>query len=126
VGEHFTGTEGHADTSDRSIAIDGSYEWSFDEDVTNPYVQEHTDLIASIRAGEPLNEGRRVADSVLTGIMGREAAYTGRKVTWDEIDDPELDLAPKAESFHELPQPPVPTPGVTKPDRTVWGDDSKS
>jgi len=126
VGEHFTGTKGHADTSDRSITIDGSYEWSFDEDVTNPYVQEHTDLIASIRAGEPLNEGRRVADSVLTGIMGREAAYTGRKVTWDEIDDPELDLAPKAESFHELPQPPVPTPGVTKLDRTVWGDDSKS
>ena len=27
-------------------------------------VQEHTDLVASIRAGKPLNEGRRMADSV--------------------------------------------------------------
>jgi predicted dehydrogenase len=126
VGEHFSGTKGYADTSDRSITIDGKYEWSFDKEVTNPYVQEHTDLIASIRAGEPLNEGRRVAESVLTGIMGREAAYTGKEITWKEINDPELDLAPKAKGFHGLPQPPVPTPGVTKLDRTVWGGGGKS
>lgn len=122
VGEHFSGTKGHADTSDRSITIDGTYEWSFEEDVTNPYVQEHTDLIASIRAGEPLNEGRRVANSVLTGIMGREAAYTGREVTWEEIDDPGLDLAPKADTFRDLPFPDVPTPGQTSLNRTVWGN----
>lgn len=121
VGEHFTGTKGHADTSDPSLSIDGTYDWSFQEDVTNPYVQEHTDLIASIRAGEPLNEGRRVAESVLTAIMGREAAYTGREVTWDEIDDPTLDLAPKADTFRGLPFPAVPEPGQTKLDRTVWG-----
>lgn len=121
VGEHFIGTKGHADTSDRRIQIDGTHEWSFDKDVTNPYVQEHTDLIASIRAGEPLNEGRRVANSVLTAIMGREAAYTGKVVTWEEIDDPSIDLAPKARKFRGLPFPDVPEPGRTKLDRTVWG-----
>jgi len=126
VGEHFSGTEGHANTSDRNIAIDGNHEWTFDKDVTNPYVQEHTDLIESIRAGEPLNEGRRVAESVLTGIMGREAAYTGKEITWEEINNPDLDLAPKPESFHELPQPPVAEPGRTKLDRTAWGGGSKS
>ena len=126
VGEHFAGTEGHAKTSDRNIEIQGTYDWTFEEDVTNPYVQEHTDLIASIRDGAPLNEGRRVAESVLTGIMGREAAYTGQEITWEEINDPELDLAPKASRFRELPIPPVPTPGQTKLDRTVWGGESRS
>ena len=27
----------------------------------NPYVEEHKNLVASIRAGSPLNEGRRFA-----------------------------------------------------------------
>ena len=41
------------------------------------YVQEHTDLIASIRDGKPLNELKQVAESTLTAIMGRMSAYTG-------------------------------------------------
>ena len=126
VGEHFTGTKGHAKTSDRTIKIEGATDWTFDEDAPNPYVKEHADLIASIRAGEPLNEGRRVAESVLTGIMGREAAYTGKEITWDEINDPELDLAPQPTGFHSLPVPPVAEPGQTKLDRRVWGDETQS
>src|SRR5262249_12978750 len=44
---------------------------------TDPYVQEHTDLIASIRAGKPSNELKNVAESTQTAILGRMAAYTG-------------------------------------------------
>jgi len=121
VGEHFAGTEGHANTSDRTIEIKGATDWTFDEDAPSPYVKEHADLIASIRAGEPLNEGRRVAESVLTGIIGREAAYTGKEITWDDIKDPELDLAPQPTDFHSLPFPPVAEPGQTRLDRRVWG-----
>ena len=51
----------------------------------DPYLQEHTDLIESIRKGEPLNELKTVAESTLTAIMGRESAYTGKVVTWDDI-----------------------------------------
>lgn len=123
VDEHFTGTEGHAKTSDRTIKIEGKTDWTFDENAPSPYVKEHADLIASIRAGEPLNEGRRIAESVLTGIMGREAAYTGKEITWDEIDDPSIDLAPQPTDFHSLPVAPVAEPGQTKLDRRVWGGD---
>jgi hypothetical protein len=42
-------------------------------------VAEHADLIKSIRDGKPLNEGRRVAESTLCAIMGRESAYSRRK-----------------------------------------------
>ena len=45
---------------------------------SSPYLQEHIDLIASIRAGKPLNEAEQIAESTLTAIMGRMPAYTGQ------------------------------------------------
>ena len=44
----------------------------------SPYRQEHEDLIASIRDGKPINEAQAVAESTMTGILGREAAYSGQ------------------------------------------------
>ena len=51
----------------------------------NPYVQEHIDLINAILKDTPLNEAKQVADSTLTAIMGREAAYSGAGVEWDTV-----------------------------------------
>ena len=42
-------------------------------------MQEHTDLIESIRSGKPINELKNVAESTLTAIMGRMSAYTGKE-----------------------------------------------
>ena len=117
--ELFEGTEGTARTSDEEVEIYGTYDWRYEGPTPNPYVQEHADLIASIRAGDPLNEGRRVAESVMTAILGREAAYTGQEITWEEIIEADFDLMPEPSSFRPLPVPPVPTPGVTTLDRSV-------
>src|SRR6185503_1185445 len=113
VGEHFIGSAGN---SDGHTFIEGETPFKVDSTAprVNPYVQEHADFIASIRAGKPLNEGRRVAETTLTAIMGREAAYTGRDVTWDEISNAALDLVPKTIAFGPIATPPVPIPGVTK------------
>ena len=119
VGERFAGTKG---TSDARSYIRGVNEWQRPRPAVRPptpYVLEHVDFIASIRAGKPLNEGRQVAESTLTAIMGREAAYTGRDVTWDEISAAPLDLVPKTIAFGPIATPPVPVPGVTKLARTV-------
>jgi myo-inositol 2-dehydrogenase / D-chiro-inositol 1-dehydrogenase len=51
--------------------------WRFKGGDPNPYSQEHLDLIASIRAGQPINEARNVAESTMTAIIGREATYSG-------------------------------------------------
>ena len=51
----------------------------------NPYVQEHIDLINAILNNTELNETKNVTDSTLTAIMGREAAYSGAEVKWDDI-----------------------------------------
>jgi predicted dehydrogenase len=116
VSEHLVGTKG---TSNAASWIKGPKAWRLEAEAPNPYVQEHKDLIASIRNGQPLNEGRQVAESTLTAIMGREAAYTGQVITWDEILNAELDMMPKNLGFGPLPLPPVAVPGVTKVNRTT-------
>ena len=72
---------------------------------------EHADLIASIRAGEPLNEAEFVAQSTLTAIMGREAAYTGKVITYDEYLKSDLKLGPETIEFGPAETRPVPIPG---------------
>lgn len=94
---------------------DGSkiFEVSYEGDA---YVQEHIDLIASIRAGQPIIEAREVADSSLTGVMGRMAAYTGEEVTWDFVTrESVLDLMPAELTLQTSFEPrPVPAPGREK------------
>lgn len=94
--------------------IKGDRPWKFEGEETNPYVQEHTDLIASIRSGKPLNEGRQVAESTMCAIMGRMSAYTGRAISWDwAMNASKLDLTPKAMVFGPNPVDPPAVPGTT-------------
>ncbi len=79
-----------------------------------PYVQEHTNLIASIRAGKPMNELKNVNESSLTAVMGRMAAYTGKAVTWEQALNSKEDTFPaKLDWDMKLTVPPVAQPGKT-------------
>ena len=113
IGEHFIGTKGSSDPAGK---IFGSSAWTYEapEKPVSPYVQEHSDLVASIRSGKPYNELKQVAESTLTAIMGREAAYTGQELTWDEVLNADQDLTPPQTTFGPLEVPPVPMPGRTK------------
>jgi hypothetical protein len=110
---------GTAGTSNGFSWIRGGNAWRWEGEDVNPYVQEHADNIAAIRAGTPLNEGHQIAESVLSAIMGREAAYTGLDITWDQILNSSQNLTPATWEFGTMPIPPVPVPGVTKIDRTL-------
>jgi predicted dehydrogenase len=81
---------------------------------TTPYVAEHTAMAASIRGDGPyVNHGMTVAESTMTCIMGRESAYSGQKITWDQIMNSQLDLFPKAFGYDLKRDPtPFPVPGV--------------
>jgi predicted dehydrogenase len=114
VGERFQGTKGFAVPESRIEDLNQKVVWKYQapEDANpNPYEVEHADLIASIRAGKPINEGQRAAESTLTAIMGRIAAYTGKLVTWKQAMNSKLDLTPKTLAFGPLPMTPVPMPG---------------
>lgn len=111
VGERFAGSKGTSNGYDR---VEGkkSWKWSGAGNIL-PYVEEHRDLVASIRSGKPLNEARRIAESTLTAIMGREAAYTGQLVTWEKLLQTPLNIRPTLTALGPLAVPAVPVPGQT-------------
>ena len=96
------------------IQLKSGNNWRYQGPNTNPYEQEHQDLIASIGEGKPLNEAQDIAESTLTGIMGREAAYSGRSVTWDAAMKSNTRLGPDKYDFGPYPVPPVAMPGKHK------------
>jgi len=80
----------------------------------NPFVQEHKDLIDSILGGNPLNEGKRAAESTMTAILGRISAYTGREISWDwAMKASKLDLKHADLDFGPLDVRSVAVPGTT-------------
>jgi predicted dehydrogenase len=114
VSERVVGAAGSCFTDGADAVIKGPKPWDNDATSPNPYRQEHVDLIAGIKAGKPLNEGRQVAESTLTAIMGRMSAYTGRALNWDWVmNASKLDLAPERLEFGPLPPLDVPVPGRT-------------
>jgi predicted dehydrogenase len=82
----------------------------------NAYVQEHINMIRSIRGeGEYLNYSLPIAESTLTAIMARESAYSGQEITWDQIMKSELNLMPRTlASDAKLDVAPLPVPGTYK------------
>ena len=53
--------------------------------VKNPYDQEHVHFVESIRLDKKINQAEALAYSTQVAILGREAAYTGKPISWDEI-----------------------------------------
>jgi predicted dehydrogenase len=120
VGEWFQGSKGTAQLAESGpFIIKGAnaWEWKRPENFVVPMIQEHADLIASIRAGKPRNDLKRMADSNLTAIMGRESAYTGQTVELAGLVDTAQNIAPgplDKIAFGALETPPVAMPGRTK------------
>jgi predicted dehydrogenase len=112
VSEALVGDRGQCQV-DR-YTVTGAKAWKFEGKDNAPYVQEHTDFIASLRAGKPLNELKNVTESTLTAIMGRMAAYTGQPVSWDQALNSSEALMPVNLTFGPMEVPPVAVPGRTK------------
>jgi predicted dehydrogenase len=102
--EVITGTKGYADCNGTIFDLKGNPVWKYpypkegDTDLTwkvkDPYVQEHVNLVASIRSGKPISDAEAQVNSTLITIMGRISAYTGKDVTWDEMLNSDLRLGP--------------------------------
>jgi myo-inositol 2-dehydrogenase/D-chiro-inositol 1-dehydrogenase len=82
------------------------------KDDRNPYVQEHIDLLNSIRAGRPINELKQVTESTFTAIFGRNASYACKNLKWDDVLAADEDTMPKNLALDtDLPATPAPVPG---------------
>jgi len=112
--QQINGTKGYADAAGKLYDMDGNEIWKYPHPeegdteskwkVTNPYVQEHINLVTAIRAAEPLSDAEAQINSTLTTIMGRISAYTGKDVTWEEMLNSDLYLGPKTYAFGPVPE----------------------
>lgn len=84
-------------------------------DVGKMYFDEHKELFASIRAGKPINDAERGANSCMTAIMARMAAYTGQTITWEQAINSKESLVPTELGFDKpAPTAEIAIPGQTK------------
>jgi myo-inositol 2-dehydrogenase / D-chiro-inositol 1-dehydrogenase len=114
--DYILGTDGTCTFGRGPVArIAGKTNWQWTGERYNMYQREHDVLFASIRRGQPVNDGKRLATSTMLAIMGRMAAYTGQQITWDQAMNSEEKLFPdRLEWNGSLPVPPRAEPGITK------------
>jgi predicted dehydrogenase len=113
--DHIIGTKATATTLPQQFIKSGDTTvWSYKGKRGNMYQNEHDELFASIRAGNPLNNGDYMTKSSMMAIMGRMSAYTGKTITWEQAMNSKEDLTPPKYEFGPLPVAPVAIPGVTQ------------
>jgi len=87
---------GASNAGSRIFDRSGKKVWEMAGKISDAYRQEHKDLVDSIRAGKPIVELKQTADSSMVAILGRTAAYTGQRVTWEFMTkESQLNLFPK-------------------------------
>lgn len=84
---------------------DGKVKWQFDGEEYDMYQREHDVLFKSIRDGKPKNDDLNLATSSLLAIMGRQAAYTGQQVTWEQSMQSEVSLLPSPLTWNASHKP---------------------
>ena len=103
--------------------ISGTSSWTYTGEKPNMYQVEHDELHEAIRGDRPtVNDGHFMAQSTMMAILGREAAYTGQRVSYEDALKTTTSLGPTLYKFAKLKTPPVPAPGTTKLNRTQFAE----
>ena len=98
------GTKGRADLM--RCRIWGETNWRGEEGHDAHY-QEQVEYMKAIRAGTPINNGDYMVRSTLTAIMGQISCYTGKEVSWEQINQSDFFFPPKPQECHDSMEPPT-------------------
>jgi len=114
--DYIYGLEGSAKLI--SNEIKGARPWKYayegEGEKPNMYDLEHVALFKSIRDGKPINNGDYMCKSTLMAIMGREACYSGKAITWEQAMQSEQTLVPTELAWGPAPEVDVRVPGKYK------------
>jgi myo-inositol 2-dehydrogenase/D-chiro-inositol 1-dehydrogenase len=118
----IVGTEGYAEANGTIHNLKGEEIWKYprpekdDPDQTwavkDGTTQEHINLVTAIRRGEVINDAEAQVHSTLMAIMGRESAYTGKDVTWEQMMNSDMRLGPTTYEFGPVPNIPETVPVI--------------
>jgi myo-inositol 2-dehydrogenase/D-chiro-inositol 1-dehydrogenase len=114
VDELVHGTTGRAEIL-RGQLLDfaGKTTWRYRGAKPSMYQVEHDELFASIRKGEPINNGHYMCNSTMIALMGRMAAYTGQSLTWEQCLNSTERLGPAEYAWSDVAPQAVAIPGKT-------------
>ncbi len=87
--------------------ITGEKAWKFSGKSESPYVLEQKALFQAIRDGKPVNSGSYMAMSTMVAIMGQLSCYTGKEITWEQVNKSGYYFPPKPEECTWTMEPPV-------------------
>jgi predicted dehydrogenase len=108
------GTKGKCELGWGSAKITGATNWRYEGEKPVSHQVEHDEFFADLRAGKTPNDGQRMAQSTMMGIMGRMSAYTGKEVSWDFAMKSKLATMPEKLTWDmKLPEPKAAEPGKT-------------
>lgn len=112
----IVGTKGVAKFGTQSAEIIGENAWRYRKPRTpkSMYLIEHEEFIDAIRKGERKDDAAWVAHSTTMAIQGRNACYTGKRLTWDDVLNSDESLVPNpVDITADLDVRPMRIPGVT-------------
>ncbi len=113
VNEYVIGTEGRANVFQHQIT--GKNEWKYGGKIADMYQNEHDEMFAALHAGKRIDNGDYMCKSTLMALLGRMAAYTGKRVTWEQALASEQSLVPEPLRWTDAPPKcEVSIPGITK------------
>ena len=120
----FFGTKGYTNGTNKIWDNSGKLTWEYQYPPDNegkpsnrlavaPHDQEIIDFITAIRENKYVNDTQNVSMANIVAIMGRESAYTGKEVSYEEIMNSDMKLGPSKLEFGPVDIPPIPpTPGT--------------
>lgn len=125
ISEFIQGTNGTWSSANGEFVIKnlaGEVIWKYDPETdkafqqNDPYVLEHVNWVTHIRNNEPISQAEETAISNMAAIMGRESAYTGQTVTWDDMAASGLKYMPETVEMGKMDMSGyvVPVPGAAQ------------
>lgn len=94
------GTSGNVDVNIMSnYTIHGDKPYLFTGRLNNMYQTQHDELIQAIRSNQVINDGDYMTNSTLLAIWSRISAYTGKRISYDQIMNSTEILGPNSTDY---------------------------
>jgi myo-inositol 2-dehydrogenase/D-chiro-inositol 1-dehydrogenase len=111
--EVIVGTKGSANLDGVIQDLKGRQTWKYDGPVNDPLVEEHVDWVTAIRTNKPINTAKETALATFMAVMGRDSAYSGKAITWEDLLASTARLGPTEYALGPVAlKPEAPVPGV--------------
>ncbi len=123
TGDIYYGTKGIAKFGTASAEIIGEKNWNYRPPRTpkSMYDLEHEEFFAAIRSGNRKDDASWIGHSTTLAILGRTAAYSGKRLSWDDLWNAQQKLVPDVIDMNgPMPIAPLRIPGVPETQDTVF------